>query len=87
MLCAEHMTFSIHLEDALAERLNRIAKESGKARNALIREALREWLDRRRPREWPSEVTDFRGIPGIARFERGRKGLKAPRDPFNALSA
>jgi len=67
------MTFSIHLEDALAERLNRTAKESGKARNALIREALREWLDRRRPREWPPEVMDFQGIPGIARFERGRE--------------
>jgi len=81
------MTLSIHLEDALAERLNRTAEESGKARNALIREAIREWLDRRRPRQRPPGIVDFRGIPEIARFERGRKGLKAPRDPFNALSA
>jgi hypothetical protein len=81
------MTFSIHLDESLGVRLNRTAKESGKARNALIREAVREWLDRRRPREWPTEVMDFRGIPGIVRFEHGRKGLKPPRDPFNALSA
>jgi Arc/MetJ-type ribon-helix-helix transcriptional regulator len=81
------MTFSIHLDESLAERLNRTAKESGKARNALIREAVREWLDRRRPREWPPEVMDFRGAQGIARFEHARKRLKPPRDPFRSPTA
>jgi metal-responsive CopG/Arc/MetJ family transcriptional regulator len=81
------MTFSIHLADELVQRLNRTAKECGRARNALIREAIKEWLDRRRPRKWPAEVMNFRGIRGIARFEQDRKLLKPPREPFDAVSA
>ncbi len=46
------MNFSVHLSDDLVERLNQTARESGKTRNALIREAVGEWLGRRRAAKW-----------------------------------
>jgi hypothetical protein len=80
------VNFSIHLSDDLVERLNQTAKESGRPRNALIREAISEWLNRRRPAKWPQEIVNFRGIRGTRRFEADRKNLNEPRDPFDALS-
>jgi hypothetical protein len=81
------MNFSVHLNDKLVEELNQTARESGKARNALIREAVAEWLGRRKPGKWPAEVMNFRGIQGLQRFEKNRKELKPPHSPFDALSA
>lgn len=81
------MNFSVRLNDELVERLNRTAKEGGKTRNALIREAVAQWLGRRQPAKWPAVVMNFRGIRGIKRFEEEREKLKPPRSPFDAVSA
>jgi predicted transcriptional regulator len=81
------MNFSVHLSNDLVERLDLAAKESGKTRNALVREAVGQWLERRRASKWPSAIMNFRGIAGIARFEESRKELKTPKPPFSALSA
>ncbi len=81
------MNFNVHLRDELVQRLNQTARESGKTRNALIREAVAEWFERRRPRKWPAAVMNFRGIPRITRLEENRKKLKPPRSPFDAVSA
>ncbi|MFZ0887527.1 MAG: ribbon-helix-helix protein, CopG family [Candidatus Binataceae bacterium] len=81
------MNFSVHLNDEMVERLNQTARESGKTRNALIREAVAEWFSRRRPAKWPAEVMNFRGIRRITRFEENRKKLRPPRSPFDAVSA
>jgi len=80
------MTFSIYLDDKLAKRLNRAAIESGKARNALIREALEEWFARSRSAQWPEAVLAFKGVRSAPRFERTRQRLKPPREPFDTLS-
>ncbi len=66
------MNFSVHLNDDLIERLNQTARQSGKARSALIREAIGEWLECRRTAKRPAEVINFRGISGIKRFEEDR---------------
>jgi predicted transcriptional regulator len=76
------MTFSVYLDDKLTKRLNRVASESGKARNALIREALEEWLARSRPERWPEAVLAFKGVRDAPSFEQTRKTLKPPREPF-----
>ncbi len=81
------MTFSIHLNDQLVDELNLAAKETGKARNALIGEAVKEWLGRHRRRTWPAVVMNFRGVRRSIRFEDSRKELTPPREPFDALSA
>jgi hypothetical protein len=79
--------FSIYIDDELVDEFSRIAAETGKTRNALTREALQEWLVRRRRSRWPAPVLAFRGIKGIARFEDSRKALKPPSDPFGQSSA
>jgi len=76
------MSFSIHLEDEIFQQVDRAAKESGKTRNALIRQALREWLASRKPAAWPAKVAAFKGIKGAPRFESRRSELRAPREPF-----
>jgi metal-responsive CopG/Arc/MetJ family transcriptional regulator len=63
------VTFSIHLNDELVDQLSRAAKEAGKARNALVGEAVKEWLGRRRRRTWPAVVMSFRGVRRSIRFE------------------
>ena len=88
MLCYNiAMTFSIYLDTKLAARLTRTAKESGKSRNAVIREALAEWLSRKQTDQWPKAIREFRGIRNAPRFEANRKELRAPRDPFDGISA
>ena len=80
------MNFSIHLSDTLAERLQQIAQETGRSRNALIREAVESWLASREQRRWPQEVLDFQGVPDTVPFEQDRTNLLPPREPFDALS-
>ena len=81
------MNFSVHLNDELVEQLNQTARESGKTRNALIREAVGEWLYRRRSGKWSAEVMNFRGIPEIKRFERAASNCKTAALAFDAFSA
>jgi hypothetical protein len=81
------MNFSVHLNDELLDELNKTARESGRTRNALIREAIGEWLGRRRSARWPELVLGFQGIPKSKRFEDYRSHLKPPREPFDAFSA
>jgi predicted transcriptional regulator len=76
------MTFSIYLDDKLAARLKRTAEQSRKSRNAIIREALAEWLSRSQPNQWPKAVREFRGVRNAPRFEAYRKELRPPREPF-----
>jgi len=80
------MNLSIHLSDTLAERLQRIAQETGRSRNALIREAVESWLASREQRRWPQEVLDFEGVPDAVPFEQSRVDLLPPHEPFDALS-
>ncbi|HYA34768.1 MAG TPA: ribbon-helix-helix domain-containing protein [Candidatus Binataceae bacterium] len=81
------MNFSVHLDQDTVERLNQTAKESGKTRNALIREAVAQWLALRQSSEWPPEVAKFKGVGRFRRFEAHRKELKPPRSPFDAVSS
>jgi metal-responsive CopG/Arc/MetJ family transcriptional regulator len=81
------MNFSLHLSDDLVHRLNAMAQATGKSRNALIREAIEEWLARRERCEWPEEVLSFQGVLKMVPFERARAELLPPKEPFNAVSA
>jgi predicted transcriptional regulator len=78
------MTFSIHIDEPTAEALARAVRESGKTRNRLIRDAIRQWLASAERREWPAAVRDFRGEGRVARFEDHRADLREPLDPFAA---
>jgi hypothetical protein len=81
------MNFSLHLNDELVHRLNAVAQATSKSRNALIREAIEEWLERRARGQWPEEVLGFQGVPGAVPFEHSRAELLPPSEPFGAVSA
>ena len=72
------MHFNIYLDDATGARLNEMAQQAGQTRNALIRQAVRDWLDRRARPQWPDAVKDFEGEPDIQPFEAGRDALRQP---------
>jgi hypothetical protein len=72
------MNFNIYLDDETGQRLNRAAQEAGESRNAVIRQAVAEWLARHTLPQWPDTVLDFQGLPETPTFESTRDQLKPP---------
>jgi len=77
------MNFNVYIDDETAKRLGALARRRGKARNALVREALETMLDRPQSARWPDEVVSFAGLAKVAPFESHRGKLAAVADdPF-----
>jgi predicted transcriptional regulator len=72
------MNFNIYLDDETGQRLNRAAKREGESRNALVRQAVSEWLNRHGKSQWPDDVLAFKGMTDMPRFEGSRGRLKPP---------
>jgi hypothetical protein len=72
------MHFNIYLDDETGEQLNAAAARAGESRNALIRRAVGEWLQRRGEPQWPDEVLGFQGISEMPPFEDARRELQPP---------
>lgn len=76
------MHFNIYLDDQTGRQLNDCAQSEKKPRNALIREAIEEWLGRHHA-GWPEEIMGFQGIGDFLPFESHRAELQPPSlDPF-----
>lgn len=79
------MNINIYIENNLGEQLREFAKTLHKTRNAIIREAIQEWLQHHKTHEWPPCIQNFKGISGqkTPRFESYRDELTEPKDdPF-----
>lgn len=78
------MNINIYLQDQLLAEVDRLARETGRSRSALIREAIEAWLARRSGKEgWPASVRDWKGVPDFPPFETARRESAArPEDPF-----
>lgn len=72
------MNFNIYLDDETGQQLNQVAKKAGETRNALVRQAVGEWLQRHGRPQWPDEVLAFKGAADMPPFEAGRDRLKPP---------
>lgn len=72
------MNFNIYLDDDTVEQLNEEARRAGESRNALVRQAVSEWLRHRGRPQWPSEVLDFQGVSDVVPFENARSQLQPP---------
>lgn len=72
------MNFNIYLDDETGEQLNKVAAQAGETRNALVRQAVSEWLKRHGEPQWPAELLAFEGIADAPQFEAGRGRLKPP---------
>lgn len=76
------MNFSVHLDEALAKELALLVKRSKKNRNALINEALRQFVAQKRRSEWPRELLEAEPPPGVEPFEKHRSTRReGPRFP------
>lgn len=75
------MNFSIHIKKETAIKLKVLVKKTGKTRNALINEAIEQYLQSEQPSEWPKEVWElFGSYPELTPFEDYRKELKEPEE-------
>ena len=74
------MNFNIYLDDETGKQLNHAAKKAHESRNALVRQAVSEWLSRQGRPQWPDEVVAFKGTADIPLFEACRDKLKTPAD-------
>jgi predicted transcriptional regulator len=52
-----------------------VVQATGRSRNALIRQAIEDWLERQEHRRWPEEVLAFQGIPEAVPSEQARAEL------------
>lgn len=74
------MNFNIYLEDALGHNLENIAQKQGKSRNALIREAIKEFVDKQAYSDWTEAIMTFQGVDEGITFESYRDDLLASND-------
>lgn len=72
------MNFNIYLDDETGQQLNQVAKQAGESRNALVRQAVSEWLKRQRKPQWPDEVLSFEGFADTPPFEASRDSVTQP---------
>ena len=72
------MNFNIYLDDETGQQLNKVAKKAGESRNALVRQAVGEWLTRHGKPQWPEEVLAFTGMAEMPLFEASRDRLRPP---------
>lgn len=77
------MNVNLYIEDSLSSELDQYIKATKKSRNAIIREAVREWLAKHASQQWPSSVSKYKGIQTMPVFESYRSDLISPKeDPF-----
>lgn len=72
------MNFNLYLDDETGQRLNKVAEKAGESRNALVRQAVSEWLKRHGKPQWPEEVLAFKGMTDMPPFEASRDRLRPP---------
>ena len=77
------MHFNIYIDDDTGQKLSHVAEQVGETRNALIRKAVSEWLQRQGRPQWPDEVLSFKGMANMPLFEASRDRLiPPPEDPL-----
>ena len=72
------MNFNIYLDDETGLQLTQLAKRVGESRNALVRQAVSDWLNKHDKPRWPDEVLAFKGMANMPVFEACRDRLKQP---------
>lgn len=78
------MNFNLYLDSAIGAALQRLAKRRKVTRNALIRKAVEDLLEKEtHSQEWSEAVLQWQGNPKFAPFESHRVNLAEPaQDPF-----
>lgn len=74
------MSFHVYLEPDLQAKLDSLCKKTGQKRNTLVREAVRQLVERNLDSTWPDAVFAFRADPALVPFESARKEFLNDRD-------
>lgn len=74
------MSFHVYLEPDLQAKVEAYCKKTGRKRNAVVREALRQYVENHLAVEWPKEVFQFKPDRNMTRFESLRDDLLPVRD-------
>lgn len=77
------MNINVYMEDSLGNYLNQCAKQTGKTRNALIREAVKEWVAHHGIKQWPISILKFSGIGEATPFESYRDEFTSQRESLS----
>jgi predicted transcriptional regulator len=76
------MHFNIYLDKETAERLNHETEQSQLSRNAIIREAIKTWINNKTT-QWPEAIMAYEGDAKLPAFESYRDEASNTReDPF-----
>jgi hypothetical protein len=78
------MNFNVYVDDITGKKLAKLAKRRATTRNALIRQAVQDLVQRaEHPAGWPAKVMGWQGLPEFEGFESHRRELAAePEDPL-----
>jgi hypothetical protein len=76
--------FHVYIEPDLQEKLELLCKKTGKKRNAIMREALRSYLERNCQSSWPKAVFAFVCDPALRTFESFRSEFPPEREDLFA---
>ena len=77
------MHFNLYVNDDLIDEMKVVMKKTGKKRNTIIVEAIKEYLEKRTKKGWSKRIMEFDGIEGLEDwegFEADRKNMKEPRE-------
>lgn len=74
------MSFHVYIEPELESKLDSLCKKTGEKRNAIVRKALREYVESQLNSEWPENLFDFKPDKSLPRFEEYRREFSADRD-------
>ncbi|WKN40738.1 CopG family transcriptional regulator [Tunicatimonas pelagia] len=74
------MNISIYLPEALKIQIDSYAKNKGISKNAAIRRAIEQLLQREQKSSWGTWIDKLVDEPTLDRFESYRSELKSPRD-------
>ena len=76
------MHFNIWIKDELIKGVQTIMKLEKKNRNKVINEAVEEYVNKTKKKEWSDEIKNFKGIEGLKFWE----GFEADRYKFKEES-
>lgn len=75
------MNLSVYLPPKLASQLSLIAKQQQTSKNAIVKEALEEWLTHHYLRaSWPPQFFDFQAVENAPDFSVYRNELAPPKE-------
>jgi len=67
------MNFHVYLDENLGNQIEKFCQVSHKKRNAIVREALRLYLQQQKKSTWPDSILSFEGMKDFPAFELYRK--------------